>query len=70
MEINDLLMLAAASLLSGSVFTQSEDGGRSHQTVEPTQKDIEVAVKVAASIWSEVCKQRELRREAALKDQK
>lgn len=57
MELNDLKMLAAASLLSGHVMTGSSDGGRTHFTVEPSPQDIAVAVSTAQRIWEEVLEQ-------------
>lgn len=58
MELEDLKMLAAASLMSGSVFMRTNDGGRTIEIVSPTDKVVTVAVEVAQKIWDEVCKQR------------
>jgi len=59
MELEDLKMLAAASLLGGSVHK----GLRSNPNtppyiVEPSDMEIEAAVRVAGKIWEEVLSQR------------
>lgn len=54
MELHELKLLAAASLLAGEVQAASfEKSGCS----APTQKQIELAVKVAGDIWDEVLRQ-------------
>lgn len=58
MELEDLKMLAAASLLSGSVFAGTSNGGRTSEIMAPSAKVITAAVEVAQRIWDEVCKQR------------
>lgn len=58
MELEDLKMLAAASLMSGSVFAGSSNGGRTTDIMAPNNKTIEAAVEVAEKIWQEVLRQK------------
>lgn len=57
MELTDLKLLAAASLLSGSVFAATSDGGRNSTIMAPSAKVIASAVEVAQRIWDEVLRQ-------------
>jgi hypothetical protein len=55
MELIDLKMLAAASLLGGTIQEKGiAHGGR---VFEPTGKEIETAVRTTQKIWEEVLKQ-------------
>jgi hypothetical protein len=57
MELNDLKLLAAASLLSGKIHEISSDGGRTSHMTLPTRAEIESAVECAQKIWLEVLRQ-------------
>lgn len=61
MELEELKTLAAASLISGSVFSSSSNGGRTSEIMAPNAKTIATAVEVAGRIWEEVLRQERTR---------
>jgi len=58
MSLEELKMLAAASLLSGRIRTVTRNGGRTHEIQSPSIGEISEAVLVADQIWNEVCEDR------------
>ena len=56
MELEDLEMLAAASLLAGKINTSSSNGGRTWAVSKPNDEEIIQAVCTARQIWKEVLK--------------
>lgn len=57
MDLNSLKLLAAASLLGGSV--REAQNGRNSNVYIPDPKTIEAAVEVAEEIWEEVLRREE-----------
>ena len=58
MTLDELKMLAAASLLSGRIRTVTGNGGRTHGIEVPNSREISEAVTVAGEIWDEICEDR------------